>query len=184
MKRVLKPVPLAAIASTAALVALLAYGVVQNEPNRSIDEAVASGQRPNAPALELPRLDAPGRLSLASLRGRVVVLNFWASWCIPCRQESPLLERWQHRIAAAGGTILGVDVLDLTTDARAFVHRYRLTYPMVRDGPGRRLAAFGVLGYPETLLIDRRGHVAATNRGPVTESYLQRALLPLLREHA
>ena len=176
--------PLAAIAATVALVALLAYGVAQNEPNRSIDQAVANGERPRAPALELPRLNGPGRLSLAALRGKVVVLNFWASWCVPCRQESPLLERWQHRIAPSDATILGVDVLDLAPDARAFARRYKLSYPIVRDGPGHRLAAFGVLGYPETLLIDRRGRVAATQRGPVTERYLERTLVPLLKERA
>jgi len=177
-------VPLAAIAATVALVALLAYGVAQNEPNRSIDQAVANGERPRAPALELPRLNGPGRLSLAALRGKVVVLNFWASWCVPCRQESPLLERWQHRIAPSDATILGVDVLDLAPDARAFARRYKLSYPIVRDGPGHRLAAFGVLGYPETLLIDRRGRVAATQRGPVTERYLEQTLVPLLKERA
>ena len=176
--------PLAAIAATVALVALLAYGVAQNEPNRSIDQAVANGERPRAPALELPRLNGPGRLSLAALRGKVVVLNFWASWCVPCRQESPLLERWQHRIAPSDATIIGVDVLDLAPDARAFARRYKLSYPIVRDGPGHRLAAFGVLGYPETLLIDRRGRVAATQRGPVTERYLEQTLVPLLKERA
>ncbi len=184
MKRLLRPVPLTAIAATVALVALLAYGVIQNSPNRSIDDALASGERPEAPALDLPRLEGPGRVSLAALRGKVVVLNFWASWCVPCRQESPLLERWQHRIAPQNATILGVDVLDLAPDARAFAHRYKLSYPIVRDGPGHRLAAFGVLGYPETLVVDRRGHVAAAQRGPVTQRYLEQTLVPLLKERA
>ena len=129
--------------------------------------------------------DLKGRkVSARDYRGKVVVLNFWASWCVPCRQESPLLERWQKTIAPRNATILGVDVLDLTSDARAFVRRYKLTYPIVRDGPGHRLSAFGVAGYPETLLIDRRGRVAATQRGPVTERYLEQTLVPLLKERA
>ena len=184
MKSLLRPVPLAAIAATVALVALLAYAVFQNEPNHSIDDAVANGQRPAAPPLELPRLDGPGRLSLAALKGKVVVVNFWASWCVPCRQESPLLERWQHRLASRKATILGVDVLDLSSDARDFAKRYGLTYPIVRDGPGHRLGAFGVVGYPETVIVDRRGRVAATARGPVTDQYLRKTVLPLLAEPA
>jgi cytochrome c biogenesis protein CcmG, thiol:disulfide interchange protein DsbE len=184
MRRVLAPVPIAVIVCVAALVALLAYGLSANEPDRSIDRAVAKGERQPAPALDLPRLSGPGRVSLGAQRGKVVVLNFWASWCVPCRQESPLLERWQRRIAPQNATILGVDVLDLEPDARAFARRYKLSYPIVRDGPGHRLAAFGVVGYPETLLIDRRGRVAATARGPVTERYLQETLVPLLRERA
>ena len=64
------------------------------------------------------------------------------------------------------------------------MRRYKLTYPIVRDGPGHRLSAFGVSGYPETLLIDRRGRIVATNRGPVDQHYLERTLVPLLRERA
>src|SRR6266480_359724 len=114
MRRVLSPIPIAVIVCVAALVALLAYGLSANEPDRSIDRAVAKGERKPAPALDLPRLSGPGRVTLAQLRGRVVVLNFWASWCVPCRKESPLLERWQRRISRRNATVLGVDLLDVT----------------------------------------------------------------------
>ncbi|MEA2398145.1 MAG: cytochrome c biosis protein CcmG, thiol:disulfide interchange protein DsbE [Thermoleophilaceae bacterium] len=182
VKRLLSPIPLAVVGTTVALLALLAYGVLQNSNDTSIDDAVARGQRVASPALTLPRLDGGGSLALASLRGQVVVLNFWASWCQPCRDESPLLERWQRRIKPQNATVLGVDLLDLTSDARAFVRQYKLSYPIVRDGPGAHRRDFGVIGYPETLVIDRRGRIAAVLRQPVTEAYLKRTLPPLLRE--
>jgi len=184
VKRLLAPAPLAAVLIVAALVALLAYGVAQNEPDDSIDSAVAAGSRPAAPDFELPRLGASGRLSLASLKGKVVVLNYWASWCPPCRGESPVLERWHKRISRQNATVLGIDVLDVDSDAIAFARRYGLTYPSVRDGDGDTRRSFGVTGQPETILIDRRGRIAQTFRGPVTDADLRRTLPPLLRERA
>lgn len=86
MKRFFTPFPIAAFAGVLALVGLLAYGLSQNEPDRGIESAIA--------------------------RGKVVVLNFWASWCKPCREESPLLDRWHEKISTRGGTVLGVNVLD------------------------------------------------------------------------
>jgi cytochrome c biogenesis protein CcmG, thiol:disulfide interchange protein DsbE len=174
----------AAVAALAALVALLAYGVLRNAPSENIDTAVADGSRPPAPDLRLPRLDGGAAASLADWRGKVVVLNFWASWCGPCREESPMLQRWHSRIQASGGTVLGVDVLDVTTDARSFIREYGLTYPMLRDHEGASARPFGVLGYPETLVIDRRGRIAAVLRGPVDEAFMRTEVRPLLREPA
>ena len=184
MRRLLSAVPLAAIVAVAALVALLAYGLSANEPDRKIDRAVARGERTGAPELELARLSGAGKGSLADYRGKVVVLNFWASWCDPCRAESPLLERWHRRISRSGGTVLGVDVLDVSSDARDFVRKYGLSYPMLRDGSGDSLEQFGVVAYPETFVIDRRGHIAATRRGPVDERFLREQVVPLLRERS
>ena len=184
MRRLLAPAPIALICLMAGVVALLAYGLVSKRPDSGIEQALARGDRASAPALALPRLDGRGGGSLAGFRGRVVVLNFWASWCEPCRRESPLLERWHRRISARGGTVLGVDVLDVTSDARRFVREYRLSYPMLRDREGDSQRAFGVVGYPESVVIDRRGRVAAVKRGPVDEAWLRRHVDPLLGEAA
>jgi cytochrome c biogenesis protein CcmG, thiol:disulfide interchange protein DsbE len=165
-----------------ALFGLLLYGVLQGEDESGIDEALADGRRPAAPSLSLPRLEGGGSTALRDYRGKVVVLNFWASWCAPCRDEAPLLERWHRRIAREGGTVLGVNALDATDDAREFVRRFGITYPNVRDVSGERLKPFGIAAYPETFVIDRRGRIAALVRGPVTERFLQEEVPPLLRE--
>lgn len=180
MRRVLAPVPIAVLCAVGALVALLAYGLVQNEPDRGVEEALARGERERAPVLELPRLGGDGSGALADYRGEVVVLNFWASWCKPCREESPLLERWHRRMAAGGGTVLGVDVLDVTGDAQDFIDEYGLSYPMLKDKDGDALESFGVVAYPETFVIDREGRIAAVRRGPVDEPFLNAEVAPLL----
>jgi cytochrome c biogenesis protein CcmG, thiol:disulfide interchange protein DsbE len=171
----------AALAVAAALLALLAYGVFVNQPKRGIDAALAAGKRPAAPDLSLPRLGGTAPVPLRAWRGKVVVLNYWASWCPPCRDESPLLERWQKRIAARGGTVLGVDALDVTSDASAFMRHYGLSYPMLHDGDGHSQQRFGISGYPETFVIDRRGRIAAVRRGTVDDAFMTRSVLPLLR---
>jgi cytochrome c biogenesis protein CcmG, thiol:disulfide interchange protein DsbE len=184
MRRLLSPVPIAVLVAVVALLALLAYGISSTGGDASIEQALASGDRPRAPNITLPRLDGRGTASLADFRGRVVVLNYWASWCDPCRAESPLLERWHRRMARRGGTVLGIDVLDVTSDARAFVRRYGLTYPMLRDADGETQSEFGVVAYPETLVIDRAGRVAALERGPVDEAFMRREVEPLLGERS
>ena len=182
MTRVLSPLPLAVCVGVLALLALLAYGLGAAQPDRGLDQRLAAGERVAAPAIALPTLDGRGQVSLADLEGRVVVLNYWASWCEPCRQESPLLERWHRRIGPRGGTVLGVDVLDVSDDAREFVDELGLSYPIVRDADGETQGEFGVAAYPETILIDRRGRVAALVRGPVDDAFFRRAVMPLLAE--
>jgi len=182
VKRLLSPVTVAALVAVAALLGLLGYGVLSGGDKRGIDAALADGRRPEAPGLTLPRLDGPGRSSPADFRGKVVILNFWASWCVPCRDEAPILERWHRRIAPQGGTVLGVDALDATGDAREFVRRFGITYPNIRDVAGAKLKPFGIAAYPETFVLDRRGRIAALLRGPVDEEFLAREVPPLLRE--
>ena len=118
--------------------------------------------------------------SLADYRGKVVVLNFWASWCGPCRDESPLLDRWHRRMKDRGGVVLGVDALDVTAKAQAFIDRYDLSYPMLRDGEGASRESYGIIGFPETFVIDRRGGIAAAQRGPVDDAFMRSQVAPLL----
>ena len=184
MRRALSPIPLAVIGVLAALVLLLAYGLASNEPDRSIENAAQRGEPEPAPELELPRLSGAGTGTLADYRGQVVVLNFWASWCDPCRKESPLLQRWHRRMSGNGGTILGVDVQDVSSDAREFSREYGLTYPMLRDGSGDTREPFGILGYPETFVIDRSGRIVAVRRGPVDDGFMREHVAPLLKERA
>jgi cytochrome c biogenesis protein CcmG/thiol:disulfide interchange protein DsbE len=175
-KRPLLPI-LAALAG-ACLVALLIYGVAAQSANRTLDEQLAAGHHPLAPQAShtLARLGAGGRGSLASLRGSVVVLNFWASWCEPCRVEAPLLERAQRRLAPLRGTVLGVAYLDASPDSEAFVRRYGLTYPQLRDSDGGFSHSYGTNQLPETFVIDRGGHIVALSRGEIDEPFLNRAL--------
>jgi cytochrome c biogenesis protein CcmG, thiol:disulfide interchange protein DsbE len=180
MRRVLSPVPIAVLAVLAGLVGLLAYGLVQTDPDRSVDRALAAGEREEAPELELPKLGGAGDGSLADYRGQVVVLNFWASWCKPCKEESPLLERWHQRMESRGGTVLGVDMMDVSSHAEEFIEDYGLTYPMLKDKDGEGLERYGVVQYPETFAIDRRGRIAAAQRGPVDEAWMKANVEPLL----
>jgi cytochrome c biogenesis protein CcmG, thiol:disulfide interchange protein DsbE len=178
--RVYWPIALAA----AALVALLTYGVASVGPDTSLDQALNDGKRVKAPVMDLPRLGAPGTGSLADQRGKVVVLNVWASWCPPCTSEMPLLQRTHDRIAARDGTVLGVDTQDATEKALAFLRKKRITFPSLRDRDREYGSQFGVSGYPETFLIDREGRIAALRRGPVSQEWLDQHLEPLLRERA
>jgi cytochrome c biogenesis protein CcmG/thiol:disulfide interchange protein DsbE len=180
MRRALSPVPIAVICVLLGLVALLAYGLASNEPDRGVEEALGRGETEAAPNLELPKLGGGGTGSLADYRGQVIVLNFWASWCEPCRAESPVLERWHRRLEANKGTVLGVDMLDITEDAQDFIDRYGLSYPMLKDKDGHGIETFGVVQYPETFVIDRSGRITAVRRGPVDERFMRTEVGPLL----
>ncbi len=180
MRRVLSPVSIAVICVLVGLFALLAYGLASNEPDRGVEEALGRGETEAAPDLELPKLGGGGDASLADYRGKVVVLNFWASWCEPCKAESPLLERWHRRISNRGGTVLGVDMLDITDDAQDFIAEYGLSYPMLKDKDGHGIETFGVVQYPETFVIDTDGQITAVRRGPVDERFMRAEVEPLL----
>ena len=170
------------IVVAAALVGLLVYGVASERTDSSIDDAVASGERIEADSESLPLLGRAGESSLADYRGKVVVLNFWASWCPPCVDELPLLQRTQRRIERRGATVLGVNYRDIPEDALEFVRRYRLTFPSLRDRDGEYAERYASSAFPETFVIDRRGRIAAARRGPVDQRWLDEVLPPLLGE--
>jgi cytochrome c biogenesis protein CcmG/thiol:disulfide interchange protein DsbE len=134
--------------------------------------------------MALPRLGAQGHGSLADYKGKVVVLNMWASWCDPCREEMPLLQKVHQQIAGQGGVVLGVDTQDASSKAIDFLAQTKATFPSVRDRDRSYGRDFGVTGYPETFLIDRKGRVAALQRFPVTQAWLDRHLPKLLSERA
>ena len=182
MQRLRSPFVIAALIGVTALIGLLVYGLSHNGPDRAIEDSLAKGQREAAADFDLPRLEGGGRQTLADYRGKVVVLNVWGSWCDPCRTESPLLERWHKRIAKDGkGTLLGVDVLDNTPDAKAFIREYGLTYPQLKDPEDELRPEYGVAGVPETIVIDPRGRVAAVKRGPVDDAFMRQNVAPLLK---
>ena len=156
-----------------AVVGLLVFGLVSKGSS-----GVALGEA--APAAPLPRLEGGGDGSLAEYKGRWVLVNFWASWCEPCKEEAPALERFQRQHGGPGFTVLGIDSRDLTSDGLAFVRRYGLSYPQLRDGDGGAAHDFGTTGVPENFLVDPRGKVRLLVRGPIDEEYLQSNVAPLL----
>jgi cytochrome c biogenesis protein CcmG, thiol:disulfide interchange protein DsbE len=93
------------------------------------------------------------------LQGRPVVLNFWASWCEPCKGEAKMLEQAWQRYKSKGVVFVGVDYHDVTGDARRFLERHDITYPTVQDGSGMTADRYGVSAVPETYFIDRRGRL-------------------------
>jgi cytochrome c biogenesis protein CcmG, thiol:disulfide interchange protein DsbE len=127
------------------------------------------GEAPAAPAFALPDLGGEGDLALENYRGSAVVVNFWASWCAPCREEAPLLEAAWLKHRDRGVVVLGVDARDLVSDGRAFVREFGLTYPNAYDGPGKIADSFGLIGFPETYFLDREGRIVHLVSGPLTE---------------
>lgn len=155
-----------AIGLVVLLFALLAWSLVSEEGG-DLATAAARGDRPQAPDFTLERLDEEGELTLSSLRGKAVVLNVWASWCIPCKEEAPYLEQVWRQNRDRDVVVVGLDAKDFRRDARAFVERFDLTFPIVYDGPGDTLGGLGVTGFPETFVLDREGRVVDVLTGAV-----------------
>lgn len=164
---------LIAVLAVLAVVGLLVFGLVsKGSSGLSIGET--------APTDPLPRLEGDGAESLTDYRGRWVLVNFWASWCLPCREEAPALERFQREHGGPKFTVLGIDSRDLTSDGIAFVEQYGLSYPQLRDGDGDAAEDYGTTGVPENFLVDPTGKVRLLVRGPISEERLREEVAPLL----
>jgi cytochrome c biogenesis protein CcmG/thiol:disulfide interchange protein DsbE len=180
------PLRVAALSVVVGLLALLAWATLSAGKGSSLVSRIAAGEAPPAPPFSLevlwPRAEtwptatrrrlADGRVDLDELRGRPVVINFWASWCIPCRDEAPILNA-SARAHAGEVVFLGIDVQDLKSDALAFSREFQTPYVSVRDRGNRTYEDYGLTGVPETYYLDRRGRILAHTPGAISRASLE-----------
>jgi cytochrome c biogenesis protein CcmG/thiol:disulfide interchange protein DsbE len=195
MKVARRTLQAAAVCLVAALIAVFVWRVVAGSEGRHFLERVRAGNAPAAPPFELTviwdRVDtwprslrtalADGKLALLELRGYPVVLNVWASWCVPCKKEAPVLAA-SARAHAGEVVFLGMDVQDFVSDARHFLRKYDAPYVSVRDGSGKASSAYGLTGVPETFYIDARGRAVAHSLGEVSRRELEAGIARALGE--
>jgi cytochrome c biogenesis protein CcmG, thiol:disulfide interchange protein DsbE len=160
-----------AVLAAVAFIALLGFGLIAKGP-----ADVAVGEP--APDAAMPRLDGSGETRIADFSGKWVLVNFWASWCRPCEEESPTIEDFAQRNRDRL-VVLGINSEDNSVDANDFIDRYGLSWRMVKD-TGERMEAYGVLGLPESFLVDPNGKLALIQRGPVDERFLDDQVQPLI----
>jgi cytochrome c biogenesis protein CcmG/thiol:disulfide interchange protein DsbE len=176
----------AGILAAVAFVALLVYGLTSKATDTTIDDALSRGEAVPAPGFTLSALadgtgagDAwaraarDGSVSLRELRGTPLVLNFWASWCDPCRAEAKRLERAWKDQGSGEVLFLGLDVQDAREDARDFIAQFGLTFPHVRDAGNDTQRAWGVTGLPETYFLAADGRVVGHVIGTVDAAQLR-----------
>ena len=147
---------IAAVVVVVGLLGLLVWKVAHNP--KGLAHQVDSNQIVPAYPFSRPRVGVGGTVSLAGLRGKVVVLNFWQSYCPPCTREAPVVSAVAKKWAGKGVVFVGVDEQDLSGPATKFMRRFDITYPVISDD-GPLIGHYGVTGYPETFFIDKRGRV-------------------------
>ncbi len=162
-----------------AVVGLLAFGLLQKG-----EGGIALGEP--LPEASLPLLDptVSGEASLDDYEGQWVLVNVWASWCNPCRDEAPVLERFWQEHRGADFALVGIDTQDNTEDALAFVDEFGLTYDQLHDGSGDYAEDMGTTGVPETMLLDPGGDVVYHVPGAITEEILSDRVEPLIEGDA
>ena len=171
-------VPGVVILVIAGFAALLLAGLLFNEA----PTGASGAERVSHPAddFTLPLFDG-GEITLSDLRGTPVVINFWASWCPPCREEARDLERvWRH-YQPQGVTFIGVDIQDKREDALAYIAEFDVTYPNGQDLDGRITIDYGVGGIPVTFFIDKEGMIDSRWVGAISESLLVARIEELLK---
>lgn len=168
---------LIAILAVCAVIGLLGYGLLSKGTTK-----IAVGER--VPDRELPVLGGSGERDIADYRGDWVLVNLWASWCGPCRQEAPALDEFWKNQRRHHVVVLGINVQDNSNDALAFVHEFHTHYPQLRSVGAERSEAFGATGVPENFLVDPRGRLKLIWREPVDASILREQFLPLIEANS
>jgi cytochrome c biogenesis protein CcmG, thiol:disulfide interchange protein DsbE len=158
-----------AVGLLAALIGLLVWQLGHGQEGSQFAAQTRKGEKPSAPAFDLARLDGQGRISLDSLRGKPVVLNFWASWCVGCKVEADALDRLAERWTGKGVSFVGVDSQDLSSDARAFAGRYDVRYPLVHEAGDDTMHRYGVNQLPETYVLDGDGRAVLHIPGAISD---------------
>ena len=168
----------------AGITALVVFGVLlylNTRPAAQDPVVTATPQPTPAPVWAFELEDLEGQpVKLSDLRGQVVLVNFWASWCPPCRDEMPLLQDFYLAHREEGFTLLGVNVSEDADDAAAFIEANGYPFPVWRDPPGNLLIELGLNGLPASVLVDAEGRIVKRWIGPLAEEDLTGTVLPLL----
>ncbi|HEY8640918.1 MAG TPA: TlpA disulfide reductase family protein [Solirubrobacterales bacterium] len=158
------------------LIGLAILAVVGVLVGVEILSGASNGSGTGRPAPRLPTsVLVPPKLTLASLRGKPAAINFWASWCSPCREEAPALERLARSLHGRA-RLVGVDWTDGLSAARSYVSQYHWTFPNLRDPDGVVGNSYGIQGLPTTFILDSQGTITDVLRGPQSLESLRQAL--------